>query len=123
VRRGRSAALLLTVLLIALGLAWELVLAPTGRGFWALKVLPLAWALPGLMRHRLYTYRWLSLALWLYVLEGLVRATSGEAAPASLLAALQTVLAVGLFAVVGLYVRQRLRGPRSASNDAPPAAA
>jgi hypothetical protein len=28
----------------------------------------------GLLRHRLYTFRWLSLLVWLYVTEGLVRA-------------------------------------------------
>lgn len=100
----------LVLALVALGLYWELAGAPTGRGWLALKVLPLAAALPGLLRHRLYTARWLSLALWLYVLEGLVRATS-DRAPSSHYAWAETVLASALFGVLVLYVRQRL-GPR-----------
>jgi hypothetical protein len=57
-------------LLIVLGLAWELWLAPTGSGTLALKVLPLVAVLAGLLRHRMYTYRWLSLLVWLYFTEG-----------------------------------------------------
>src|SRR5436305_1125674 len=70
--------------LIALGLAWELGLAPTGRGTLAVKVLPLLLPLPGLLRMRLYTYRWLSLAIWIYATEGAVRATSERGVSASL---------------------------------------
>src|SRR5450830_975652 len=49
--------------LIALGLAWELVLAPVrpGGSLLALKVLPLCIPLAGLLKNRMYTYRWLSL--------------------------------------------------------------
>src|ERR671913_601143 len=84
VRRTRTLAVAATVMLIALGLAWELWLAPTGRGTLALKVLPLLLPLPGLLRLRLYTYRWLSLAIWLYVAEGAVRAGSDRGLSASL---------------------------------------
>ncbi len=104
---ARRLALGATLALVVLGLAWEAWLAPTGRGTLTLKVLPLVAALPGLWRHRLYTYRWLSLLVWLYVLEGLVRATS-EALPASALAAVEVVLAVALFAIVTFYIRRRL---------------
>ena len=62
--------------LIALGLAWELWLAPTGSGWLALKVLPLLLPLAGLLRNRMYTYRWVSLFVWLYFIEGVVRAAS-----------------------------------------------
>ena len=43
--------------LIVLGLAWELRLAPLrpGGSWWALKVLPLALPMAGLLRLRLYT--------------------------------------------------------------------
>ncbi|MBV5290717.1 MAG: DUF2069 domain-containing protein, partial [Curvibacter lanceolatus] len=46
--------------LIALGLAWELVLAPVrpGGSLLALKVLPLCIPLAGLLKNRMYTYRW-----------------------------------------------------------------
>ena len=48
VQRSRWAALTLTLALIAHGLFWELLIAPTGRGTLVLKVLPLLLAVPGL---------------------------------------------------------------------------
>lgn len=107
----RAAVVALLLALVVLGLAWELALAPTGRGMLALKVLPLLAALPGLLRHRLYTYRWLSLLLWLYVAEGLLRAASERGAAAAL-AVVETGLALSLFAAAALYIRRRLRGGR-----------
>ncbi|MBL8286620.1 MAG: DUF2069 domain-containing protein [Rubrivivax sp.] len=107
VRTLRAATLASTLALLALGLAWELWLAPTGRGTLALKVLPLLPALPGLLRHRLYTFRWLSLLVWLYALEGLVRAAS-EPGTGAWLAALEVALAVAVFAAATLYIRRRL---------------
>lgn len=107
VRRARQAALTLLLALVAMGLAWELWLAPTGSGTLALKVLPLLGCLPGLLSHRMKTYRWLSLLLWLYVLEGLVRSTS-ETGMSQALAAAEVLLCVLLFAVCGFYIRRRL---------------
>ena len=48
--------------LIALGLAWELWLAPVrpGGSWLAIKVLPLCIPVAGLLRNRMYTYRWVS---------------------------------------------------------------
>ena len=92
--------------LVALCLAWELWLAPTGRGTLALKALPLLAAVPGLLRQRLHTCRWLSLALWLYVGEGLVRATS-EGGLSQRLAMLEVVLAGALFAACVGCIRAR----------------
>jgi uncharacterized membrane protein len=101
--------------LIVLGLAWELWLAPTGRGTLALKVLPLAVPLAGLLKRRLYTYRWVSLLVWLYFTEGVVRATS-ERGPAVPLAVTEIVLCLLLFAACAVHVRWRLRhAPRSAA--------
>src|SRR5437868_7022402 len=64
--------------LIVLGLAWELWLAPLrpGGSWLVLKVLPLCIPLAGLLRNRMYTYRWLSLMVWIYFTEGVVRAWS-----------------------------------------------
>jgi len=107
VRRARQSALALLLALVALGLAWELWLSPTGGGTLALKVLPLLACLVGLMRHRLYTYRWLSLLLWLYVLEGLVRTTS-ERGLGQALAITEVALCVALFGICGFYIRRRL---------------
>jgi uncharacterized membrane protein len=108
----RAACVATLLALVALGLAWELWLAPTGRGTLAIKVLPLLLALPGLWRHRLYTYRWLSLLLWLYVLEGLMRSTT-EQGLSALLAALEVLLAVALFATATVYIRRRLRAAKA----------
>jgi uncharacterized membrane protein len=101
--------------LIVLGLAWELWLAPIrpGGSWLALKVLPLCIPLAGLLKNRMYTYRWLSLLVWLYVLEGLVRATS-EPAPGAWLAALEVLLSVLLFTGCTLHIRLRLRAAREA---------
>ena len=101
-------ALASVVGLIALGLAWELWLAPTGRGTLALKILPLVFCLAGLLRHRLYTFRWLSLLVWLYLLEGTVRATT-EHGLSQALAVVEVVLSLWLFACSALYIRWRLR--------------
>jgi len=110
-----------TLLSIAgLGLAWEWWLAPTGRGTWAIKVVPLLLCLPGLLRHRLYTYRAASLLLWAYVTEGLVRATS-EHGLSQALASAQVLLALLLFILCVRYIRLRVlrrrRTPASASSS------
>lgn len=106
----RSLAVGLTAGLIALGVAWELWLAPLpgGTGALALKVLPLTLAVAGLLKHRLYTYRWLSLLVWLYFTEGVVRAT-GDTGLSQMLAMAETGLSVLLFAACAVYVRLRLK--------------
>jgi len=108
VRRTRSLAVASTLALIALGLTWELWLAPTGRGTLALKVLPLFLPLPGLLRLRLYTYRWVSLGVWLYAAEGAMRAGSEHGVSATL-ALIEVVLALVLFTACCLHIRARLR--------------
>ena len=101
--------------LIVLGLAWELWLAPVRPGgtLLALKVLPLCIPLTGLLKNRMYTYRWLSLLVWLYFTEGVVRA-SGDRAPSNYLAMLEVLLCVVLFAACALHVRLRLQHAKSA---------
>lgn len=105
--------------LIALGLAWELWLAPLrpGGSWLVLKVLPLCIPLAGLLKHRMYTYRWLSLMVWLYFTEGVVRAWSDQP-PGNLLAGIQVVLCVLLFVACASHVRVRLRQPRVNANNA-----
>jgi len=71
-------------------------------------VLPLAFCLPGLLRHRMYTYRWLSLLVWLYFLEGVVRATT-EGGLSQALAVAEIALTLLLFAACAMYIRWRLR--------------
>jgi uncharacterized membrane protein len=120
VRLTRSVAVLSLLGLIVLGLAWELWLAPTGRGTLALKVLPLTLPLAGLLKNRMYTYRWVSLLVWLYFTEGAVRAWSDTGLSAQL-ALVEVLLCVLLFAACAMHVRWRLRHPVSdpAAADTP----
>ena len=112
--RGLRALVLAGVLaLVLLGLAWELWLAPTGRGTLALKVLPLLLTLVGLLRDRLHSYRALSLLVWLYVLEGLMRGTS-ERGLSALLAGLEVALALIVFTAATLHIRRRLAAATAA---------
>ncbi len=97
-------ALATLVVLVLLGLAWELWLAPTGRGTLAVKVLPLLLGLPGLVKQRLYTFRWLSLAVWLYVAEGAVRGF-GDAGLSARLAQAEVALALALFVACAWHIR------------------
>lgn len=121
VRRTRALAVGSLLALIVLGLAWELWLAPLrpGGSWWVIKVLPLTLPLAGLLKHRMYTYRWLSLLVWLYFTEGVVRATSDQGLSA-VLAAIQVLLCVLLFVACALHVRIRLRaaGQEAVAADA-----
>ena len=97
--------------LIVLGVLWEMVLAPIrpGGSLLALKVMPLILPLAGVMKNRMYTYRWLSLLLWLYFTEGIVRAWSDKA-PGNYLAMIEVVLCLILFAACSLHVKIRFKG-------------
>ncbi len=118
VRRARAVALAGLLALILLGLAWELWLAPTGRGTLAVKVVPLVLCLAGLWRHRMVTFRWLALLLWLYVLEALVRGTT-ETGLSQMLALTQLGLCLVLFTASTAYIRWRLRSaPREEASAA-----
>jgi uncharacterized membrane protein len=102
--------------LIVLGLAWEMWLAPLrpGGSWLALKVLPLVVPLAGLLKNRMYTYRWVSLMVWLYFTEGVVRAWSDSSGVSRLLALLQVVLCLTLFTACAWHVRLRLRNAAEA---------
>ena len=101
----RVVAVASAVALIALSIAWELVWARIGHGTLVLKAVPLVLALPGLLKHRMYTYRWLSLAIWFYVAEGLVRI--GDHPPANWCAGAEVALAIVLFIACAAQVRWR----------------
>jgi uncharacterized membrane protein len=92
--------------LILLCLAWELWLAPLrpGGSWIALKALPLLAPLPGVLRGRVYTFRWSLLLVPAYFAEGVVRAWSDTGAAASL-ARLEIALAAIFFAAAIAYVR------------------
>lgn len=96
--------------LIVLGLAWEMWLAPIrpGGSLLALKVLPLCLPLAGILKNRMYTYRWISLLVWLYFTEGVVRAWSDKP-PSNYLAMIEVFLCLLLFVACALHVRIRLK--------------
>ncbi|MBQ6657498.1 MAG: DUF2069 domain-containing protein [Ottowia sp.] len=109
-RATRAAALACLLLLAALIVAWELWLAPlrSGGSWLVLKAVPLLAPLPGLLRWRLYTFRWTCLFVWLYAAEGAVRAW-GDKSPGNMLALVQVLLCIVLFAACAAHVRLRLR--------------
>lgn len=92
--------------LIALTLLWELWLAPLrpGGSWLALKTLPLLPALNGVIRGRLYTYRWAMMLVLAYFAEGTVRAYA-ESGAVAVLATCELVLAVLFFVTAIAYVR------------------
>jgi uncharacterized membrane protein len=102
VEATRWAAVASALGLIVVGLAWELWGRPA-PSLWAVKVLPLCIPLAGLLKRRMYTYRWVSLLVWPYFMEGVVRVNEG------LYPILEIVLAIALFAACALHVRLRLR--------------
>ncbi|MBV8468757.1 MAG: DUF2069 domain-containing protein [Burkholderiaceae bacterium] len=107
---SRALAVCSALALIALCAGWELHWARIGHGTLVLKALPLACALPGLVRHRLHTYRWVSLVVWLYVAEGSVRI--GDPMPVPVLSTIEIILALALFAACATQVRWRLSQAR-----------
>jgi uncharacterized membrane protein len=80
-------------------------------GTLAIKVLPLVLCVGGLLRHRMYTYRWLSLLIWLYFMEGVVRAYT-ESGIGAMLAWGEIVLSLLIFGICGVHVRWRLKQAR-----------
>ena len=110
---ARRVAVATLLALIALCLAWELFLAPLrpGGSWLALKALPLCIPLAGFLKNRMYTYRWVSLMIWLYFTEGVVRAWS-DRPPSNWLALLEAVLCVVLFTACTVHIRQRLRSQK-----------
>lgn len=115
IMKWRAAILFCTVALIILGLAWELQLAPLkgGTGALAIKVLPLSLAIAGLLKHKLYTFRWLSMLVLLYFTEGVVRGTTDQGLSQQL-AWVETALSLVVFVGCSVYVRLRLRVKKEA---------
>ncbi|QIL69661.1 DUF2069 domain-containing protein [Diaphorobacter sp. HDW4B] len=105
--------------LIVLSVLWELWLAPLrpGGSWLVLKALPLCIPLAGLLKHRMYTYRWVSLVVWLYFTEGVVRAWSDKA-PGNWLAMIEILLCLMLFTACALHVRLRQKAVREAATKA-----
>lgn len=120
-RTGTLAALGAFIMLAALTLlclAWEWKLAPLRPGGSALvlKALPLAAALPGVLRRRLYTLQWASMLVLLYFAEGIVRGMT-DPAPGNLLGWIEAALALGFFGCALAYVAPFKRAARRAKRE------
>jgi uncharacterized membrane protein len=102
------------IALIALAIAWERWLAPLRPGGSALvfKALPLAFALPGILRRRVYTFQWASMLSLLYFAEGVVRGMS-DAHVSAWLGWLQTALALTFLGFALAYAAPFKRAARA----------
>ena len=94
------------IALIFLCLGWELWWAPLkpGGSWLTLKAVLLLAPLFGILRGKRYTYKWMSLLIQFYLLEGLVRAAS-DSGLSQKLAIAETLLATIVFVTTILYVR------------------
>jgi uncharacterized membrane protein len=102
----RFAAVVSLCALIALCLAWELWLAPLrpGGSLAALKALPLALPLGGILQGRRYTFQWASMLVLAYFAEGATRAWA-EAGLSRTLALAEVLLSLVFFAAAVGYAR------------------
>jgi uncharacterized membrane protein len=93
------------ILLIFLCLSWEAVLAPIRPhgSLLMLKALPLLAPLFGLLRGRLYTFRWTPFLTLPYLCEGIVRSWS-EGGTVRALSLAETALSVTLLFATTAYV-------------------
>lgn len=114
--RGATCAL---VALIVLAVTWECWLAPLRPGGSALvlKALPLACALPGVWRRKLYTLQWASMLVLLYMAEGIVRGMTDGGLSARL-GWLEVALATLFLACALAYVAPFKRAARAARSSA-----
>ncbi|MEW6688204.1 MAG: DUF2069 domain-containing protein [Pseudomonadota bacterium] len=102
----RAAASVALIALLALCLAWELWLAPLrpGGSYLALKALPLAFPLAGILEGKRRTYQWSGMLALAYFAEGVTRAWS-EHGVSRFLAAAEIALSLAFFAAAVSYAR------------------
>jgi len=102
--RWIAAASLISLILLCV--AWELWLAPLrpGGSLVALKALPLALVLPGVLAGRRYTFQWSSMLILAYLAEGATRAWA-ETGLSRTLAWLEIGLAAAFFVAAVSFAR------------------
>ena len=107
----RLAAAASLAALIVLCLAWELWFAPLrpGGSLVALKALPLAAPLAGILAGRRRTYQWSSLFILAWFAEGVTRAW-GDAGLSQRLAWLEIALSLAFFCAAVSYARATQAG-------------
>ncbi len=94
------------IALILLCVGWELFIAPLrpGGSWLVLKVIPLLFALRGILHGRRYTHQWASLLACLYLFEGLTRSYT-DAPPSNWMAMLETLLSLSFLMGSMLFAR------------------
>ena len=109
------------IALIALCVAWELWLAPLrpGGSTLVLKVLPLLLLLRGVIATRNRSLQWSVLLIWLYIAEGLVRASS-ETGVSAVLGATEVVLGLIYFVCATAILRPQKRLARELMKEEKP---
>ena len=93
----QALTLISTIILCVLCVAWEWFLEPLRpNGSWMiLKILPIAWFLPGLYQGKNYSMQAVSMIILLYFFEGLTRLFESGLNP--LLASLEIILSCLIF--------------------------
>ncbi|RPI47826.1 MAG: DUF2069 domain-containing protein [Betaproteobacteria bacterium] len=99
---------------IALCIGWELWLAPlrAGGSWMVLKALPLLAPLFGILHGRIYTYRWASMLMVIYFIEGCVRAYA-DSGVSALLASAEIALSLAFIVAATAYIRCAGGEPRA----------
>lgn len=112
-------AVLSLLILIALCVAWELLLAPLrpGGSWMVLKVLPLLLPLVGILKRNVYTMQWSSMLILIYFTEGVVRAASDKGLSASLAWA-ELSVAFSFFLCILCYLRPYKRAAKKLAQQA-----
>ena len=105
-KAAQVVALAALAALILLCVAWELWLAPLrpGGSLLALKALPLALPLAGILKGKRYTYQWSSMLILAYLAEGATRAWSDKGISQTLAFA-EAALSLVFFAATVSYAR------------------
>ena len=119
-KRYHLGALGSLVALIALCVAWELVLAPLrpGGSWMVLKVVPLLLPLRGVLKRDVYTMQWSSMLILVYFTEGIVRATSDRLPLSAALGWAETALTCVFFICTILYLRPYKQAAKALAKQA-----
>lgn len=107
------------VALIALCVAWELILAPLrpGGSWLVLKVVPLLLPLRGVLKRDIYTMQWSSMLILLYLGEGAVRAMSDATTLSMTLGWIEAGLSLVYFTCIILYLRPYKKMAKAMAKD------
>ena len=105
-KAAQAAAIVALLALILLCLTWELWLAPLrpGGSWLALKALPLALPLTGVLSGTRYTYQWSSMLILAYLAEGATRGWT-DTGVSQTLAMAEVLLSLVFFAAAVSYAR------------------